>query len=308
MWDYFDDLGLHIGKKVYTGDCIACDYLDIGSEAFDTKVYHFPNGKYQVCYSSQRVFRVPGQGYTRPKARRSLVAADDSPARGPRVDNILRAKKRINQIILCNTWDYFMTFTFDDSKVDASDPSLVIKKAQKWLNNQVTRKGIGYLLVPEYHKNGNRIHLHALISNLGGPGLDLADSGTVIVKGIDKPIRLTKVLKRHLEDSIISTVYNVLNWKFGFSTAIPTYGSVSRLANYVMKYITKDLQSDDSQAIFGKYYWCSHNLDLYPIVELRNQQGLEWKECKSKMYYVAGSDAAFKYVNRLGDSIEEAPD
>ena len=54
-------------------------------------------------------------------------------------------------------------------------------------------------------------------------------------------------------------VYNVSDWKYGYSTAIETYGQASNLAFYVTKYITKDVKK-----IFGKFFWSSKNINRKP--------------------------------------------
>lgn len=312
---FIDDSGLHIGKRTYVGECIE-DITDIGYTKFDGKLLVYPDGRKQICKASQRVYRVPIPGCVEPPEwtkHRSvdLVTGElcningDILPRGVRTDNLLRAKKRIQQIILCNTWDWFVTFTFDDSIVDSTNIPLVISKAQKWLNNQVSRRGIGYLLIPEYHKKDNRVHLHALISKLQGQGLDLIESGTYGVDGCDKPMKLSTIKKYGLLDKILYPVYNVKSWKFGFTTAIDTYGSTQRLANYVMKYITKDMLSEERQSIFGKYYWVSRNLELFPVTELFTLNNYEYYDTVAREYCARGSDVRYKYISRMGDNIEE---
>lgn len=43
-------------------------------------------------------------------------------------------------------------------------------------------------------------------------------------------------------------VYNMLDWKYGFSTCVPLDENYERTANYIVKYITKS----DSGKIFGE--------------------------------------------------------
>ena len=314
-----DDAGLHLGKRLYIGECLSSDFVYTikGYNKFDGKRLIYPDGRMQICKASQRVYRVPVPGLSSGTCRiqhryidpatGKYVGPDGEP-RGVRTDNLLRAKKRIQQIILCNTWDWFVTFTFDDSIVDATNIPLVISKAQKWLNNQVSRRGIGYLLIPEYHKKDNRVHLHALVSKLHGQGLDLVESGTFGVEGFKKPMKLSTIKKYGLLDKILYQVYNVSSWKFGFTTCIDTYGSTQKLANYVMKYITKDMFSDDGKSIFGKFYWCSRNLELFPVTELFMLGPYEYKETNAKEYYARGSDVRYKYISRMGDNIEKDDD
>ena len=60
---------------------------------------------------------------------------------------------------------YDLTITFNDEIVNASDIPLVLKKVSKWLDNMVQRKGLQYILIPEYHKDKKRVHAHALIND-----------------------------------------------------------------------------------------------------------------------------------------------
>ncbi len=108
-----------------------------------------------------------------------------------------------------------------------------MKKLGNWLNNQVDRKGLKYILVPEYHKSG-RIHCHALIND--------------VFKLVDSSHRSKQKI-----------IYNILDWRYGFSTAIELDKNIYRVANYVSKYISKG-----TKKIFGKYYWHSKNIRREP--------------------------------------------
>lgn len=301
---------VRLGRQLFVGDCVEDSFSKFQTK-YDGKRYIYPDGRTQVCKASQRVYRVPFPQDKEKRPQHRYFDAEGNPVdkdgneRGIRTDNLLRAKKRIQQIILCNSWDWFVTFTFDDDIVDASSIPLVVSKAQKWLNNQVSRRGIGYLLIPEYHKKDKRVHMHALISKLDGNGLRLVDSGTVGVEGYKKPIHIDTAYRYHLEDKILYKVYNVIDWKYGFTTAIDTYGSTQKLANYVMKYITKDMLTEDHKSIFGKYYWVSRNLQLFPLTELFMLDDYEYYNTVAKEYYARGSDVRYKYISRMGDNIEE---
>ena len=88
-------------------------------------------------------------------------------------------------------------------------------------------------------------------------------SDTYKVKGDKHPIKLQTLRRRGKspQDSDVKEVYNVSDYNLGFSTAIKLTGngfdeayeelseSVSRVAYYMTKYCTKDLEK-----IFGSYY------------------------------------------------------
>ena len=67
-----------------------------------------------------------------------------------------------------------------------------------------------------------------------------------------------KRLKKTIHDDDVKPVYNIKEYKLGFSTAIPldeqlqkeeTSKNVTRVSHYITKYCTKDLDK-----IFGSYY------------------------------------------------------
>ena len=114
------------------------------------------------------------------------------------------------------------------------------------LKNLSSRKGFRYVIVPEHHKDG-AIHFHGLCI-LGAvriaPATD-AHTGRPLFTDRQQPI------------------YNMLDWKFGYSTCIPIDENYDRTCNYVVKYFTKD-----AQKIFGKWYLSSRSLRKKPDIEL----------------------------------------
>lgn len=112
-----------------------------------------------------------------------------------------------------------------------------------WLQNLVARNGFQYVFCPEYHADGEAIHFHGLCSG----DLSLEDSGTVYCKGFDKPVSVEKALRIGLSGE---TVYNLKNWKYGFSTVLKLDGQKERTAVYLTKYIVKD-----NDKIIGRYYY-----------------------------------------------------
>lgn len=308
-WIVIEDGTIKYRSRTFVGEVLEDDLIDgIGTTKYNSKTYLYPSGKSQTVISNSKVFRIPVPGLGNDKRQPRHIYYDmegnrcdinGDPIDIRRSDNILRSHQRIQQIILSNEWDYFMTCTFNDEKVCASDVPRVLKKTEKWLSNMVQRNGIGYLLVPEYHKKDERVHFHALVSGK----LPLEFNDIYAVKGIKKPVRLESIKRYHQEARIQYPIYNVASWGYGFSTAIDVYGSPSRLANYVKKYITKS-----TKMIFGKSYWCSKNLKLYPTVSLDNISDEDYNECFAKSYYSPQLGASFKYINKLGDILEDEVD
>lgn len=160
-----------------------------------------------------------------------------------------RAKSKIRDIALCNDFEYFLTWTIDPSLLDRYDSKAVYKKLRIFLANAVRRKNFSYLIVPEYHKqkpgeNKPAIHMHGLC-NLGEVAIERARAKS----------------GRRMTDKERRPVFNMVDWKYGYSTCIPLNGNRERTANYITKYITK---SDEK--IFGKWYLHSRGLVTSPTI------------------------------------------
>lgn len=170
--------------------------------------------------------------YTKPSARNES-----------RKDSIKRARDTVFEIAYANDFTYFITLTLDETKISRTNKEEIKKALNIWLQNLVQRGGFQYVVCPEYHADGEAIHFHGLCSGT----LKLTDSGTVLVSGMDKPISVSKAKRLGLQGK---TVYNLDNWKYGFSTAVALDNEKERTAVYITKYITKD-----TDKIIGRYYY-----------------------------------------------------
>lgn len=186
----------------------------------NAKIKFYPNGTNRLTVFNYPRFRDVDRG----DVELPDTYDTDSPSRS---DSIKRAKDMIFDIAYLNesVWKYFITFTLDGKKIDRYDVKAVKKYMLKWLNNQVSRKGLKYIIVPEYHKDG-AIHFHGLINDCD---FTFIDSGRV-----DKSGR---------------RIYNVKDWRLGFTTAIELDDKKVNLCKYMVKYVTKDVQR-----IFGNFY------------------------------------------------------
>lgn len=171
-----------------------------------------------------------------------------------RDDSIKRAKDKIFDICFINSglWKYFITLTLDKEKIDRYDKKEINKKLRKWLNNMVYRYDFNYILIPEYHEDG-AIHFHGLCSG---------DLKLTYVK-LDKKGR---------------KVYNLDNWKLGFSTAIELDNNHTAVSAYITKYITKDT----SKILGNIYYSGGHSIkreckSVYQNIDYKEFRGLEVK-------------------------------
>ena len=171
-------------------------------------------------------------------------------------DSLTRAKKKVFEIASANEWHYMVTFTLNKEKIDRYDPKTVQKSFSAWLSNMVQRKDLKALIIPEYHPTDKAIHFHGLVNDT----LTFDHSNTYKVMGKKKPMREERVkrLKKTIHDEDVKPVFNIREYKLGFSTAIPldeqlqkeeTSKNVTRVSHYITKYCTKDLDK-----IFGSYY------------------------------------------------------
>lgn len=168
--------------------------------------------------------------------------------------SICRAKSVIQQVALCNDWDYFVTLTIDPQKFNRYMFKAFYTKFTQWIRDYRKKYGcrIEYVLVPEMHKNG-AWHLHGLMRGIP------ADHITPFVPGI------------HPQDLINK---GFVNWgrygsKFGFASLSPIKDPM-KVAFYVTKYITKDLLRCNSS--YGAHlYMCS--IGLRRAVHLGNVYG-----------------------------------
>lgn len=201
---------------------------------YNSKIKIYPDGNYSITYCNKHLFSAEKKSKKNSSKRTSSSGLHTKKSNSciNIARSVRRAKDRIFDIIYLNHFDYFVTLTFNPDVVNSYNVIDVMAKFRSWLNNQKQRYDMSYILVPEYHKSG-RIHAHVLIS---GGSLQLSFS--------------------HNKTKIGQPIYNVDNWNYGFSTAIPIYNDSSvRIANYVSKYLTKS-----TKKIFGKYYWSSRYL------------------------------------------------
>lgn len=161
------------------------------------------------------------------KLKLKLVNTDDSI-----LTSVRRTRRTISDYVRCNTFDLFVTFTFDPKKVDRYDLFGTYLKMQGWLHRQQRKyDSFKYIIVPERHKDG-AIHFHALIG------------------GYDGVLKKTRVIQNNRR------VYNLFAFKFGFTNAQYLDDDTDKTAAYVCKYITKDMDLISNR----RRYWCSKNL------------------------------------------------
>ena len=147
-----------------------------------------------------------------------------------------RAKNNLFDLLMCTTeFDCFITLTLDGSKIDRYSYDEAVKALGVWLDNRVRRKGLKYVLVPEFHKDG-AVHFHGLFNF----------NSLKAVRAVSPYSGLP------MSDDSGRPIYNISDYKLGFSTAIPLSGKNARVATakYCYKYITKS----KGCKVGGRYY------------------------------------------------------
>ncbi len=138
-----------------------------------------------------------------------------------------RAKKRVFELLCSNSdLNMFVTVTVN---FGADNYQETVRRLGQWLDNQVRRKGLRYILVPEYDDVGRRLHFHGVMNE---SALTLVNSG----------------LRRGRK-----AIYNVTSWRQGYTTAVRigrNNADWQRVAKYIADYMLKATYGK----IGGRYY------------------------------------------------------
>ena len=223
------------------------------------RVKAFPGGKVEVLVADRPIFG--GKGWEpshqaakrRPRAQRG----GHDTARAVR-----RARAQVRDIALSTPFRWFVTLTLNQEKVDRYDMAAITRRLNTWLDNQVRRRGLSYVLVPERHKDG-AVHFHGFFND----ALEAVDSGTVSLPGQKAP-RRPRTARQRAEwlERGGRPVYNLPGWSWGFTTAIELYGEYEAAVGYVCKYIGKDMGASpngdglEPQRIGGRWYYSGGQL------------------------------------------------
>lgn len=276
--NYFDN---HIYElKIPFEFCISldCEYLPF-FKCNEKELYNFLTDEqysdlYQITVKKKN-----------PENRKS----DSKKPKKQRADNVRRSQQKLYDLVQMNDWKYFFTGTLGNTSFDPTNAKEALQPLQSWLKNMSNRKGLKYVLVAEYQKNG-RIHFHGFIND----ALEVVDSGTRLVRGHKKPVKIDNLKRLGIDEKDTQTVYNVPDWKFGFTTAIIPQGN--GLYSYITKYITKD-----NKAIFGRYYWSSRNLVREPEIEYSD---VDFDSIITRTYTVPKANIDLKYYTFFPGQID----
>lgn len=211
----------------------------------------YPDGRVRLMVSDVPIFREPGWEAVTPRQRRAR-----DPDGGTSPENLARSARRARQRLFDLAWcnpelRWFTTLTLNADVVgDRYDVGIQSNRLRRWLDNQVRRRGLAYIIVPEYHRDG-AIHWHGLFND----ALDYRESPTIIRPEGGRPYRPgTDEERASIIDAGGHVVYNIVQWRYGFSTAVQLYGRRESAVGYVAKYVTKAMSGGHGH-IGGRWYW-----------------------------------------------------
>lgn len=227
----------------------------------NTKEKVYPNGQHKVTVCSRAIFKA--DKYMEPVQDLEPQTKPKDMSNEVRADSVKRAKERIFDIAMCNDFDYFITWTLDAKQIDRYDPAQISKRLKQFLNDRVKRNDARYVVIPEHHKDG-AIHMHGLLSG----NFKMVDSG-------------------HKTDAG-QAIYNMPQWKLGYSTAIQLDEQKERVSRYITKYVTKEFKK-----IFGSFYYAGgHGLVRQPLVRVYDT---DYESFDLLEYGPEGIPVKFKY-------------
>lgn len=178
----------------------------------------------------------------------SKVKSDEQRAQNCASSSVSRSLRRIREVGLANSWDFFVTATLDPKKWDRTNYHLAYEGMTCYFR-KLRDKGlsVSYVLIPELHKDGKSYHFHGLISG-----------------------DIHYLMKPHSTNDLRQRGYYELQDftdLFGFN-AFGLVRNVSAVSYYCLKYISKDLLLNRSSK-FAHLYFCSRGLNRPQ--EVRNE-------------------------------------
>lgn len=189
-------------------------------------VYTYPCGVVDIIHSTKGFlesgWEAAGAKPQQQRRSRDKKEGESVPDLGR---SMRRARANLRRLALANDFRWFVTLTLDQTKIDREDPKIVAKKLGQWADNMVRRKGLKYVLVPELHKKGG-IHFHGFFNDV-----------------------VTTTYSGH-NDKQGHQIHNILDWPYGFTTAIELYGDYGSAVGYVCKYIGKG-----NRKPMGRWYY-----------------------------------------------------
>lgn len=164
------------------------------------------------------------------------------------IENLSRAKQVIFDLARSNVWSWFVTLTYSPEFVDRSDYDACSLLLRNWTQSIRRYHQCFWLLVPEYHEDKLCYHFHGLVHG------DLPVVRAHYPPGHALEGKAIGYCGRHGQ---IYEVYNISNWRYGWSTATPIQDQ-RRVSSYMMKYMNKQIFAVVPKG--RRRYWASKSL------------------------------------------------
>lgn len=184
-------------------------------------------------------------------------------------DNLRRAMRTIEDISLCNPWEWFGTFTISPDKYNRQDLDKFRKDFSQFIKDQRKKYGchVDYMTVPELHRKLDGWHLHGLLNNLS-------------IKAL-RPFTLDEKIPSYIREKIKlgEPVYDWPDYRerFGYVLLEPVR-SRDAAARYLVKYLRKDSGKTAAHMELHKHlYYCSKGLkhpELYSSYQHKDERAV----------------------------------
>ena len=261
------------------------EYFDTLDPLYTVKAYE--NGLYRV---SKRLCSRSRFSFPRPLEEEGGEKVETE---GKFDSAMIRAKNIVREYALCNTWDYFLTITFNIDQWNRYDLEGRVRELMQYFQNLRKRvsgfERLRYLLVPEFHKDG-AVHFHGLISGIPEQAIDDLPPWA--------PIKTREHGNKHIP---------LFTNRYGWCTLSPIISNVG-VGFYISKYITKSMASMAALKGVHTYY---HSRGLNKAVVVGWQfvpNSLLDKCCKYKNSFYATGFCKFDYVAEIAVELEELTD
>jgi len=204
---------------------------------YNTIIKTYANNEKKIKHTTYSV----SKGLSKEKSRGVGGSQEDKEYQ--RYKNLYQTKQNIIDLAYHNgletPWEYFITLTFDDHKVNAKDYNQVSSELAKWIDNMKHQNpNMEYIMAPEPHPTSGRVHFHGIFKNV---------PKWVLIEAKNPQGRLIK--KNGVQ------IYNLMNYKLGFTT-VSKVQDQEAISVYISKYITKEL----IDLAYKKRYWSSKSL------------------------------------------------
>ena len=230
---------------------------------YNARIKQYPNDILKYTVFNKLIYNPEKAELINKVNKRDDYTKSDDPI--TRDDSLKRSKDKIFDIAFMNSdlWQYMVTLTLDKDKIDRYDKKEINKKLKKWLGHLVERNNVNYLIIPELHKDG-AVHFHGLIS--GNLKLDFSSH----------------------YDNNNRPIYNLLNWKYGFSTCVPLDDNKVAVCKYITKYVTKS-----TTKILGNIYYCGGHSIKRDVPSV--YQNIDYNTFKGNEFEIPNTNIKVKY-------------